>query len=95
MSKEDTPHHLYGIYDTAENDDVMKFGISGEELNQDGSSRRANKQVNYLNRAVGWLRFYAHILLKNISGRKEAERLEEEYIADYEQKHGTKPRGNP
>lgn len=32
---------------------MVKTGISGQELNKDGSSPRANRQVNALNKAGG------------------------------------------
>jgi hypothetical protein len=44
---------LHGIFDKEENNDVFKYGISSELLNKNESSPRANKQVNFLNRAVG------------------------------------------
>ncbi|MEL7159434.1 MAG: hypothetical protein AAFN92_01645 [Bacteroidota bacterium] len=87
-------HHLYEIRDS-EDDDIVKYGIAGGPLGQDGSSPRANGQVNYLNRAVGWLRFFAIILLTNIPGRKRAKELEDEHIDQYEAANGERPRGNP
>jgi hypothetical protein len=47
--------HVYSIIDTATGD-VYKFGISGGALNKNGSSRRANTQVNALNRSAGYSR---------------------------------------
>ncbi len=91
---EDLDFHLYGIFDKQEDDDVFKYGISSEELNKNGTSSRANKQVNFLNRAVGWIRYHAKILVKKIKGLSEAERLEQEYIDNYEKKNGKKPKGN-
>ena len=87
------PNHLYEIRDTKE-DDVYKYGICGRQLNKDGSSKRANKQVRLFNRVVGWARFVAHVLIKNIPGRKAAEELEKEQIKEYSEKHGRPPRGN-
>ncbi len=58
-------HHLYAIYDVEEND-IFKFGISDKPIKPNGYSRRMREQVDYLNRAVGWLRFSALILIKNI-----------------------------
>ncbi|MEZ4887407.1 MAG: hypothetical protein R3E32_21930 [Chitinophagales bacterium] len=87
-------HHLYEIVDT-EIEDTYKYGISGEELLKDGSSRRANRQVTLFNKVAGWLRFFARILLKDIDGREQALEVEKEYIEDYKQKNGGKPpRGN-
>lgn len=87
-------HHLYEIYDTVD-EDVYKYGISGELLNSDGSSPRANRQVREYNRVVGFLRFLAKVLLTGIPGRKRAEEIENEKIAGYEKSKGHRPRGNP
>lgn len=59
----DAEHHLYEIYDQ-ERDDIYKYGICGDPLNKDGSSPRANTQVKEFNRAFGWLRFLARVLLR-------------------------------
>ncbi len=55
--------HIYRIADEKikSDDNTSKFGISGEELNKDGSSKRANRQVNKWNLAAGWERFKAYI----------------------------------
>lgn len=87
-------HHLYGINDREENE-IHKYGISGKEFNKDGTSPRANEQVNLFNRVVGWARFYAQILLINIAGREKAEDKENEYIQKFEEENGRRPRGNP
>ncbi|MCB0520332.1 MAG: hypothetical protein H6577_03585 [Lewinellaceae bacterium] len=34
--------------------DVHKYGICGKPFNKDGSSPRANEQVDFLNRAMHW-----------------------------------------
>lgn len=86
-------HHLYQIEDNDEND-IYKYGICGRPLNKDGTSKRANSQVNLFNRVVGYLRFSAKILLTNIKGRDKAEELEEQYIEDYRNRQGRPPRGN-
>jgi hypothetical protein len=46
------PQHGYEIFKTAD-DDVVKTGISGQPLNQNGSSPRANRQVNQWNKQEG------------------------------------------
>ncbi len=92
--KSKRPHHLYAIEDR-EKKTTFKYGICGRPLNKDGSSPRANEQVNLFNRVAGWLRFFASILLKDISGRTKAEEIESAYIDEYEAKHGKKPDGNP
>lgn len=86
-------HHLYVIFDTEEND-IFKYGISEKPVGEDGNSRRMREQVDYLNRAVGWLRYFAEILQSDISGRSKALQIEEEHITAYFEKHGRLPRGN-
>ncbi|MCA3000430.1 MAG: hypothetical protein ING75_17715, partial [Rhodocyclaceae bacterium] len=79
------PQHRYEIVDEkninpkTQKPDVVKPGISGGELNQDGSSRRANSQVNKLNREAGEHRYAATVTEKNIPGRAAA--LESERAA--------------
>ena len=46
------PQHGYEIYNT-ETGDVVKTGISGQKLNLNGTSPRANSQVNKLNKSAG------------------------------------------
>ena len=53
-------HHLYEIVDQKTNT-VFKYGICGRVLNKDGSSPRANEQVNLFNRLAGWARYIARI----------------------------------
>ena len=87
-------HHLYEIIDQ-KTDIVFKYGICGRRLTKDGSSPRANEQVNLFNRLAGWARYIAKILLTGISGRKKAEEIEEEYISEFKKKYGSRPDGNP
>lgn len=87
-------HHLYEIRDRERGDGVYKYGIGGDPLLADGSSPRANKQVQLFNRVVGWARFFANVLLLGIPGRLKAEKKEKEYVDAYEKKHGRKPPGN-
>lgn len=86
-------HHLYQINDDEEND-VFKYGISGEPLLPDGSSARANKQVKTYNLIAARGKFSANVLETAIDGRENALEIEEEYIAKYEKQKGRKPRGN-
>lgn len=86
-------NHLYEIRDIQEND-TFKFGISHDPLEADGLSRRLRDQINLYNVVVGFVRFFARILIKNIPNRKEAVRLEKEKIQAYKEEHGRKPRGN-
>lgn len=86
-------HHLYEINDR-ERDGLYKYGICGRPLNKDGSSPRANEQVNLFNKVVGWARFFANVLIKGIPGRRRAEEIETEHIENYLKKYGHKPPGN-
>lgn len=87
------PHHLYEIRDSVD-DDVFKYGISHDPIDEESQSNRMKRQVNFLNLGVKWLRFFAQILLLDIPGKKEAKRIEEEHIQNYKKQHGNKPRGN-
>ena len=86
-------HHLYAIYDTEE-DDIFKYGISDKPIKKDGYSKRMHEQTDFLNRAVGWFRYYAEVLIDKITGRAKAREIEDEYIEAYHKKHGRNPRGN-
>ena len=87
-------HHLYEIVDQ-KTDPVFKYGICGRRLTKDGSSPRANEQVNLFNRLAGWARYFASIILTGIPGRKKAEEIEEEYIEQFKEQYGSRPDGNP
>lgn len=91
--KNKNPHHLYEIVDGKDND-IFKYGISGDPLNDDGSSPRANEQVSLFNTVVNWARFFARVLLTGIAGNKKAREKEDEYLENYRAKHGRFPRGN-
>jgi URI fold toxin 2 len=91
--KNEKGHHLYAIYDKEEND-VFKYGISYKPIGKDGYSSRMRRQVDFFNSAVGWLRYFAEILLRGIAGRTEARRIEDEHIDAYKKKHDRNPRGN-
>ncbi|HFA51531.1 MAG TPA: hypothetical protein ENJ95_21155 [Bacteroidetes bacterium] len=86
-------HHLYEIRDSVE-DDVFKYGISHDPIDEDGMSKRSRDQVDFLNLGVGWLRFFVRILIRYIPGRVEAKRLEKGFIQRYANEHGYRPRGN-
>jgi len=90
----ENPHHLYEIRDLVEND-VLKYGISDDPIERDGLSKRVRSQLDFLNQAIGFLRFVGHILLHHIPGRARAKEIEDEYIDRYFDEHGRKPRGNP
>jgi URI fold toxin 2 len=87
------PHHLYEIRDS-EDDDVFKYGISHDPIDENGQSNRMKVQVNFLNLGVKWLRFFAQILISDIPGKKEAKKIEDEHVQQYKEKNGRRPRGN-
>jgi RHS repeat-associated protein len=82
--------HLYRIYDegTGETD---KFGISGQALNKDGSSPRANRQVNAKNRAGG--NYAAEVQRSGIQGREAALAAERDAVAGHVAATGEMPPG--
>lgn len=90
----DNPHHLYEIRDNKFKD-LFKYGISDEPIDEDGLLSRVRKQVNFLNLAVGWIRFAGKILIKNIPGRRKAKEVEKKHINKYIEKHGKRPREFP
>ncbi|MYH17773.1 MAG: hypothetical protein F4132_01545 [Gemmatimonadetes bacterium] len=65
------PQHRYEIYNT-ETGEVVKTGISGRTLNIDGTSPRANTQVNALNRQEGSGTYSARVVETDIPGRQAA-----------------------
>jgi hypothetical protein len=73
---------------------VFKYGISHDPIDEDGYSNRMRIQVDFLNLGVKWLRFFARILLMGIPGKKEAKRIEKQYIRKYKEEHGYSLRGN-
>jgi hypothetical protein len=89
----DEPHHLYGIFDKQE-EEVFKYGISSDPIDDDDLSRRIRRQLRILNLGAGWLRYFAKILLRGIAGRRRAEEIEDEYIKAFEKDKGRMPRGN-
>ena len=92
-NRNNKPHHLYEIRDSVD-DDVFKYGISHDPIDEEGQSNRMKLQVNFLNLGVNWLRFFSKILLLNIKGKKEAKRIEREHIRNYKKQNGRRPRGN-
>ena len=63
--------HGYEIYDSTNNEPV-KTGISGSMLNKNGTSKRANRQVNKLNKAEEYDRYYSVVKETNLPDRKAA-----------------------
>ncbi len=87
------PHHLYAIYDLEENS-IFKYGISDKIIAINGYSKRMREQVDYLYRAVGWSRYFATVLIRDIDGREEALDIETNHIENYCLEYGQNPRGN-
>ena len=71
------PQHRYEIYNT-ETGEVAKTGISGRPLNKDGTSPRANTQVNALNRQEGSGTYSARVVEKDLPGRQAALKAEQD-----------------
>jgi RHS repeat-associated protein len=69
------PQHRYTIRDKRTGD-VKKTGISGQPLNQNGTSPRANPQVNAANNAAGKDVFEAKVEQTNIPSRELAKQAE-------------------
>jgi len=86
------PQHLYEIYDW-EMGETYKFGISGARLNANGSSPRANRQVNQLNRDAGYDRFSAEVLEVG-PDRAWMLDVEREVVRDFWERFGRSPVGN-
>lgn len=87
------PHHLYAIYDK-QKDGLFKYGISHNTVDADGLSDRMRNQINFLNLAVDWQRYFGVILIRNIPNRTLALEIEDQHIKAYEEKFGQKPKGN-
>ncbi|MBX2927799.1 MAG: hypothetical protein KF852_08195 [Saprospiraceae bacterium] len=86
-------HHLYEIIDKKDIS-VFKYGISCGPIGKDGLSKRMRVQLRLANLIDNWPRFFARIIIYDIPGRREAKRLEREYIQKYKEEQGTRPRGN-
>jgi len=85
--------HLYEIWDT-DKEKTIKYGISGSKLNNNGSSKRANNQVNKLNFIAKFKRFIAKILERDIDGRAKALAREQEMTNEYKKNNdGELPEG--
>ncbi len=69
--------HGYEIYKN-KNGDVVKTGISGQPLNKNGTSPRANSQVNKWNKAIGSQEYSARVVKTGISSREKALEWERE-----------------
>lgn len=69
--------HGYEIYNK-QTGDVVKRGISGQQLNKNGTSPRANSQVNKLNKIAGEDVYEARVVIKNMPDRMRALEWEKE-----------------
>ncbi|WP_198299671.1 polymorphic toxin-type HINT domain-containing protein [Tumebacillus avium] len=63
--------HGYEIFEK-ETGDVVKTGISGQKLNKNGSSPRANSQVNKWNKQAGNEKYQADVVAPQIPNRQDA-----------------------
>lgn len=91
---DEVPHHLYVIYDY-QYSRILKFGICGEPLLNNGESPRVNKQLTERNNAEDFIRFRGRILIKDIKGRIRALVKEDDFIDLYRAKYEDEfPRGN-
>lgn len=87
--------HLYEITDEdMPEDDTHKYGISGQALNKNGTSGRANSQVNQLNTELNYEKYSAEVLHDDIDSRQTALDLEKEYVKAYYEKFGKNPSAN-
>lgn len=86
-------HHLYVILDK-KTDDVFKYGISSEPIDNQQLSNRIKSQLRLMNLVAGWKRYYAKILVQEIQGREAALKIEQKFINDYAALNGEKPIGN-
>src|SRR5690554_6080630 len=61
----------------------IKIGISGQPLNKNGTSPRANSQVNNWNKAAGYDKYAANVVKTNMPGREIALNWEETMLNVY------------
>ncbi|OAS14692.1 polymorphic toxin-type HINT domain-containing protein [Paenibacillus oryzisoli] len=65
------PQHGYEISETTTGK-VAKTGISGQPLNKNGSSPRANQQINSWNKMAGYNKYKANVVQPSIANRQDA-----------------------
>lgn len=65
------PQHGYVVFET-QSGDVVKTGISGEPLNRNGTSPRANAQINVLKKVEGAGKYSASVVTTNLADRAAA-----------------------
>ena len=77
------------------NTQLLITRITDDPLGKDGLPARARNQVTLFNLAAGFIKFIARVILSGIPGREEAERIEKQYIEDFQKENeGRKPPGN-
>ncbi len=55
--------------------------MSGRKLNKNGTSPRANKQVRDWNKEVGYQKYHARIVVKNVKNRQQVLNWERNYAS--------------
>ncbi|MCV2885502.1 hypothetical protein OE749_12430 [Aestuariibacter sp. AA17] len=85
--------HLYRI-DDVQDFDIYKYGISGGALNKNGSSKRANAQVNKLNKKVRAKRYVSVVMFSDLPNRLAALAAEKALVCAYYKANGHNPEGN-
>jgi URI fold toxin 2 len=88
-------HITFTKIDDLQEDEVFKYGISADPIDEDGLSDRLRNQVNLFNLVANAIRFVGKILISNIPGRMKADQIEQEHIDKFIEKHERRPRGNP
>ncbi len=75
--------HGYEIYSYNKNGKkvIQKVGVSGRKLNKNGTSPRANKQVRDWNKEVGYQKYHARIVVKNVKNRQQVLYWERNYAS--------------
>ncbi|WP_083629196.1 DUF6443 domain-containing protein [Tenacibaculum agarivorans] len=85
------PQHGYEITNETKGT-RHKVGVSGGALNKNGTSRRANSQVNKLNKKGGD-KYKATVKVKNVQGRQNILNWEQKEVNQHYKKTGTTPEG--
>ncbi len=80
--------HGYVIKDK-KTGEVQKYGVSGQPLNKNGTSPRANKQVNNINNNGGNVE--AKVIKKNVPGRQKILNWEKGKVKGYKTQAGVNP----
>ncbi|EAG0756258.1 hypothetical protein A7X98_03155 [Listeria monocytogenes] len=66
-------NHGYEIYEKSRGKKkIVKVGISASRLNKNGTSARANRQVNKWNKQAGYQKYHARVVKKSLKGRQKA-----------------------